>query len=380
MDLKDLGLSELDACIETSIGRICLFKYTLQSQRCVSKKLDASVQESDPKEFAKALIKVICFPEDSLEEGRFKPSQTVLSDSDIESLQGSDVEEIAKAIVEHNPSLYRKREFKHLEGEDGKVRISVKFGEVDKQKEEGETFVEYLHRLSVIREEGEIRKAKSLFKQMKAAGGFSNEIGEQVRKMSLMAESLRDSSFGFGLNSMGAIPDIETGSHLTQPNLDLVSLPDFHGEQMQAFAELKEQLDDLRMTSRKSAEFMGAANDLQTDIAVEIKKSSDANSGYSKWNLSGTIFVIVLTGMSIAATFYSSGKFQANVNDVGGAAVRHLGSIDERIGIQNADLSRLKETISIQIKTIDELQVRNDEQKALILQLQSQLNQFEKRQ
>ena len=381
MDLADLLKIEPNDCLETSVGNICIFSLSLGDQREIRKALERPLEESDPNDYLKELIKHVCYPREQLKEGKYRPDGAGLSAQDVESLSHDELEKIAELYVNENPYLFREERSKKTQNEDGKQVLSFELGEVQTPKEANESYIEYLHRLATIEDRKLSESATKILSSIPDVSSFSNSIGDQLKNTFSIGESLR--------TSMDAIRNFDRLSlHESPPKVPSFDSGEFFHEQeerrLKPFNELSDRLDALIDTSTQSAEFMIEANKLQTEIAEEIKKSGDTTSKQASHNINLTYVVIFLTfistvssALSIWMNFYSDDEYTTKMAASVDEALVHLQSIDKQSEAQAVSEKILIERLEAQGEKIQDLQSINRSQGIVIQRLEDTIDELD---
>ncbi len=315
-DLEPFG------CINTVIGELCVFSINLRDQGALYNTVDKPKQEVAPKEYVKSLVKFICFPKESLKEGKYKPDTPVINQDQINTLTEKDLESIAKIYVEKNPYLYKELEIKEETRENGEIEKIREYNKVIHPKNENESNVEYLHRLSILEDEKVAEKFKDIYESIAGVGKFSDSLTENIKKTLSWGDSLSKSLEALKPLS-GVVPVTEhaentlqekknyLANHVRQEFLNSRGI-DFakiaresEESRLKPFNDLSQRLDKLINSSVLASEFMIKANEIQTTIASEIKSSSDSSTLFSKRNISLSIAVLVISAVSLFMTGYS---------------------------------------------------------------------------
>jgi len=84
--------------IKTSIGVLCLFPISAAHQSSLLKTFDLSINEIEL-HYIKNLFVFVCYLENCLKEGKYKPDEPVLTLEDVNNLSEEDLEGIAKEYV-----------------------------------------------------------------------------------------------------------------------------------------------------------------------------------------------------------------------------------------------------------------------------------------
>jgi hypothetical protein len=299
--MLELKNKEPLAVVNTSLGELCVFQITVGGQLELAKELAKPLKSCDPNYFARKLFRQVCFLKVSLRDGKYKPDKPTLSDSDIESLSVDDIETVAKAYVDNSPYLTRKLLTKTTPHKDKGTVISIEYGDIEHHKLEEETYTQYLFRLSLKEQE---KQAKQLSDVMSGFKAFSDPLGKSIRDtlnagdtLSRMMDSIRSPY----------IRPIEP----VLPNIDWAKIERRNEERrLKPFNELSDRMDKLIDSTTETTKFLIKANELQTQIAAEIKNTGDDAKRWAKINTIIGVIVIALTvsGVCVSSYFYWSGR------------------------------------------------------------------------
>ena len=289
--------------VETNIGILSIFSISVGDQKSLLEKLGASIKECSPQAFIKNFAIFACYPEVNLKDRKYKPDKPVLSLEDIEKLTEVELEDIAKAYVKGNEYLFKKHEFKKkINDKDEEVHFS-EYNEIEHPKEDNESYIHYLHRLSCLEGETQKERIKSIVDSLTNLNGFSKSLSSGIAKNLILGESLTKS-----LEAARNIPRVEISS---------VSTPSKHIDwgdierkkekvRREPFEDLAQRLDQLIDSSIQASEFMIETNRIQTGIATEIKTGGDATDRHAKKNIKLTNVVIALTVVGLLFTAWSN--------------------------------------------------------------------------
>jgi len=289
------GNEPIFSIMTLSCGNITCFPFRGYEERKLYTLLNKSYQKTDPLEFARCLIAVVCYPSDKLLNGKNRPtSEDLLTIQDTEKLSIEEVESFCKLYIEYEDYLYRKLVEKEGKGSGGKV-ISYELGEVEFPKDDKEDYTTYLHRLMVNKESKLTEQAKKLYDQVKGlwdSSGFSAKTLDSIKTMFEMGKSLKDS-----LKHLEGTADIKALS-MNQGFPHYTEIPRLPSD----FAigkTITSKIDELIVLSEKTSAFIVESTETQATIARELKHSSDKATRLSRYALILSIVIIVLTALSI---------------------------------------------------------------------------------
>ena len=397
----DIGeLLEAYACIETSIGELCVFSINVKGQTELHKKLDTSLEDCIPADFIRNLCVYVCFPKDSLKEEKYKPDNPVLTVEDVSKLTEDELEKIAGIYIENNEYLFKKPEFKKKKNQKGETVNYREYNEIEHPRNEDETNISYLYRLSILEIEKRRKQLEDMFKSFSGLGSFSSKLTDSIKNTLTMGDSLRKAMESIRPIKMPELRPKERESF----NIDFAKIErDKEERRLQPFNELSNRLDVLIESSVQASKFMIEANEIQTRIASEIKASGDLTDKHARKNiwLSGIVIVLTAIGLFLTTYAFISGnsfneKQQDNLQNSAKTIVNSLTDIKENPANEGSKsqnsldlISRQLVEISNQKSTYDQLLAQhkaliktlereNSEQKAQIIELQKKLNSLEK--
>lgn len=299
-DFKPVGY------VDTSLGKLAVFSISYGDQTKVLGETSRSVKEMKPLDLAQRLLPYIAHRTDALGEEEGKPDAPSLTMEEVNSLSPDEIESILDLFIKDQEHLYRKLESNPSKNEEGKQVLSMTYGEIEHPRKEGESNVDYLHRLYVLaREELKRQMAKMLEPSLRAAH-FSTGLTESIKKTLLMGDSMSKAleamrpSAAFDFEKLKSRPIEMIPS---PPAVDYARLTKDAAEARWApFNAVNERLDVLADLTAQSGEFMVQMNQTQTTIASEIKASGEESSRIgrdslrvARWGFYTTIAVFLLT-------------------------------------------------------------------------------------
>lgn len=316
-DLAKLLKQKPVGSIETTLGKLWIFGCSTKDQKELDKTLPHALESTAPEVFARALAQFVCFPDGSLKEDEYKPESPVLTDSDLRELTSEDLDTFARVYVESNEHLFRDIEYKSTKEADGEKRVRVKLEKIHRPRNDDETYVDYLHRLTILERKRQLERLKTL---MKPLSGFSSDLTEGLMKQLARGDALKRAIEPLRTNFMDPvwpkISDPTDDLEINMPPIDFGQLNrSIEESQIAPFRELTHRLDQLVEYSAQTIDYMVNANNLQAEIAGEIKQSGDSASLFSKITvvLSAGIIILTLIGISIAAYSLREGSRQSEL-------------------------------------------------------------------
>lgn len=181
VDLAKLLKQEPFGSFQSSLGKLWVFKSSLKDQSALSEALPRTLEDTTSEDFVRAFARFVCFPDGSLKDGKSKPDAPVLTDSEVNKLTNDDLENFSKIYVDNNRYLFTKREYKRKTDAEGNLTVTPYLGDVQHPRFDGETYVEYLFRLSLI-EQTERREQDE--KLRSSFSNFSVGVAESIRNIS----------------------------------------------------------------------------------------------------------------------------------------------------------------------------------------------------
>lgn len=382
---------------ECKLGTLYIFPLTIGAQQDIHKILEKPFSETDPELFVKTLIAAVCYLENELVEGKYHPDKTSsILKEDIDKLNSEELEKFSYAYIKNNEYLFKESKYKTKKNERGNMVSYREIGEIIYPRLDGETNVNYLHRLSIIEENKQKEQFAKLLKPFSDITGFSNNLTESIKNSFLMGDSLK--------KSIGAIrPPIFADIRSVESPFKQVDYIDPFIQQeknrLKPFNNLADKLDRLIYSSIQVAEFMVETNKIQAGIAKELKDSGDTAVKFSKINIGISCLIILLTICSICLSLLvvknSNEKELANRN----AADKYVDGVvkeinrlsvaildDKAVTKQNTallinELKKLSDSHILQIEKIVtkqnqmlvEIKLSNERNKEKIMEIENQL-------
>lgn len=360
-------------CLDTDIGRLCVYYTTMNDMIVVDKILGKPIENCLPLDYAKALIRCICHHETKLKEEEPKPESHALSEREVDSLSSEDIESIITIYVENTYTV---------NSEDSEKKE-------DKKKEE-ESYVEYCYRLEVE----EAKKREKIFKNLtKSINMFSSpaqkalkarlSFGKQLKGLDMYIPKFK----GIDIN----IPKFK-GIDVNIPKLKDVdmskSLSDGNQSIMHDFAAIERAKEERRLAPMKELsgkfdifidkmnkliDFTVDSNNDQVMIAGEIKRSGDYT-----FKVTVVILLVTIVGILVAigGLWYDYSRsasamkqtnenielFADKIDSVNSNLVTNNGSINQSLGDLKMENKKLEELIASQsqkIKKLESLRIKD---------------------
>lgn len=303
-------------------GELAVFNISHGDMDKVTSHHGLSVKGVAPKDLVHRLLPFILHKSNQLKDDGSKPNAPTLTEVEIRGLADDVIESALAPFIAAQFHLYKGLTSKVEHDEKGKPITVVSHDQVKHPKQENETNVEYLHRLLVLDEEKTNRQMAQLF----GAADFSAGLRASIQNTLGMGDSISKAMDAIRLPKMPnfaksfpvmKIPDL--GGGFREPPTVMPLKVDFAAISKSAeearwapFDAVNERLDDLVVLSKQSMQFMVQTNETQTQIAAEIKGSSEGANRIgtdslkiAKWGLRVTVLVFLLTVLGLAITMAS---------------------------------------------------------------------------
>lgn len=355
-----MASDRLPTIVKTNIGNLAIFWLSMRNRIDVEKELGSDLKKIDSKVYIKTIIKFICHKESYLSDLQTKPKEITLKGNEIDALTDDDLETIAKEYITANDYLYKKHITETNENEDGVNVISSMYGDVEFPKYDTESYVDYLLRLEVEQNE-KIREAvKSIIEPLSS---FSKSIQDSFKGTVSLGENLRNT-----INTLQSIKIPHISPVIPQiPKLDLKKTTDqISNFEERPMLEVAYGIEELVEINSQSIKFMIQANELQAQIAEEIKRSSDSSTKLTKWNIVLSVLVLIISFTALGFSFMSDKQ----TNKWNSTRVDTIVSSLEKI---NESVMRNKDNSQPQINDIKKLQMQMDSLKIRIKELQHEI-------
>jgi len=292
--------------VDTSLGKLAVFTISYGDQTKVLGETSRSVERMKPLDLAQRLIPYIAHRTDALGEEEGKPDAPSLTMEEVNSLSPDEIESILDLFIKDQEHLYRKLESNPSKNEEGKQVLSMTYGEIEHPRKEGESNVDYLHRLYVLEREELKRQMEKMLGPSLRAAHFSAGLAESIKKTLLMGDSMSKALEAMRPSAVFDSEKLKPRSIEMTPALPSVDYgalaKDAEKARWAPFNAVNERLDVLAELTAKSSEFMVQMNQTQTTIASEIKASGEEASKIgreslkvTRWGYYVTIAVFVLT-------------------------------------------------------------------------------------
>ena len=264
---------------DSGLGTICIFSATIGNMAEVESLLESeSIKNADPKTFNQTLASVVCCPQSALVDGQM-PDESAFSLDDARKLSEGELEEFAEKYTKANSYLYRET------ATDGNTRnrddseMATDADRIKHPQEDGESYVNYLHRLFVTHIENLTKPFNDLKK--KFAIQFPPYLSDAMKKQ---FELLKFST------SPASVPSI-----MHTPSKEPFDFKSIENPSVDVARKLNLLID----SSERSTEVLSGMNTIQMGVATEIKASSDLAASTSKTNIDLTRFIIILSILSL---------------------------------------------------------------------------------
>lgn len=361
LDLGEFPSKKSIGRIKTTIGELEVFSINIGGQIALNKELGEPLRKCDPLGFIRHFIRYTCFPADTVKDGNVPSTNKRLSFEDILKLTDNELETIAELYIKGNEYLFKKQKI-NKKIIDGKEVIAVEPGELKCKKNDSENYKEYLLRL-IINEEDEIKA--SFEKAFDGINSFSKGLSDQIKKTLDFGEKLKGAANFTNLEPKNIFPPLT----IAKPEMYLSPQEHF-------LSKIFLVLNKLFGVSDKSKQFLIESNENQMKIAGEIKKSSDNATELSKKNILLTVFVIIISAVSIVFSAYIYWRstidskvqreiYQKNVklivNELSKFNRNTIATNDARIKELECEIKKLKELIGQHKTDITKLNKKSGE-------------------
>ncbi len=382
---------------ESKLGKLYIFPLSLGAQRNLHKLLGESFSETNPEIFVKHLITEVCYLENDLLEGKYRPDKpSSILKEDTAKLNSEELENFADTYIKNNEYLFKESKTKTKKNERGNSVLYQELGEVIYPRDEGENSVNYLHRLSIIEENKQREQFAKLTKPFGAITGFSNTLTESIKKSLLMGDSLKKRMEAIRPPSFADIRPVD--SHFKQTDYSDIFVQQ-EKNRLKPFNNLAGKLDELIGSSAQVADFMVETNKIQAGIAKELKNSGDTAVRFSKINIAISCLVVFLTVCSLYMAYsVSKGSIEKElatrnatekyvngiVKEINGLSMSILDDkatkqqntalfVKELKKISNSHILQLEKIITEQNQTLVEIKLTNEKNTEKIKELENQL-------
>jgi len=170
-------------------------------------------------------------------------------------------------------------------------------------RNDDETYVNYLLRLSIIEENNQREQLVKLTEPYGAITGFSNTLTESIKNSLLMGDSLKKRMEAFR-------PSGFSNTWPVEPRFEKSAFSNIFAQQeknrLAPFNNLAGKLDEVIDSSVQVAKFIVETNKIQAGIAKELKDSGDNTIRFSKINIAISCFIIFLTICSLYMAYSAS--------------------------------------------------------------------------
>ena len=281
IDISKLGKSECSAEIETTIGKLSLFFLSLKHSYILSNALMHADDESKPLQCIKILIALVCYPKDSLKDGKYKPEDRVLNLEDVNKLSEEEIKILAEVYIENNSSLYKSKKSWVELNDKGKEIHHSKYEGIKYPKEENESSIDYLYRLLKLEDERQREQMNGMTNLIPNLSSFSPNLQKAVVSNlvagSAMTEAMKNiEPLQQSLRAMPSPNNYEFNPFSMR----------LHAERIKAnrapFDKLAERLDMLIDASSKSTEILAKGNVQQAEMYAENKSIIDETNRTQK--------------------------------------------------------------------------------------------------
>lgn len=328
-------LNDIDSygCLNTtSLGELCVFPLIVRDMMALESEFGRPVSEVGKEVYLRSYLRFTCYPKESLTSGKFKPEKPVLSPDDVEQLTHEEIDALAGLICGHEKQLWSELVLDQKEDGEGKTILSSRTGERVHEKGPDESDSDFLFRLLTLQDE----KMRSRRERLLGTSLFSSELGQKIKETIGIGDMLRRSFEPVATSDKVVPPTFE-------PNLEL------RDRKAELLAEISARLNALIDHTQASTTFAVTANELQMQIASEIKRSSDQSSldsqesiKVARDNLLLTKWVICLTFCSILFPLLLALKGQADAIADG---IKSTAQMEQNVSLISSEISALADAV-----------------------------------
>lgn len=291
MGIKLPNPRKTDVFFDTEkLGRLYIFNLVLGDMEGLYKEIK-SVEKVTPAQYVRLLVKYVCHPEGKLEEGKSRPKQQTLSEEEINLISEREFDDFAEKYITME-GFDRKYLSKPGNSEEAGNSVTLELGEVEHARDEGEKWVDYLHRLAVVQEKEFNDQFKKIAEQFAGVGSFSKSVQDQIKETLSLGDNLKKTFDSF------RVPNELVSKPFGLP-LDFPEIP-----RIKPFGGLPEKMDKLIDASEQTATLLTTMNRTQAGIAGELRSSGDKTAWYSGINVFFGGIIILLTTISIGLPVY----------------------------------------------------------------------------
>lgn len=334
--IKKLDGHDSYGCIDThQLGELCAFSLQVKDAGALELEFGKPVEEVPQDVYLKTYLRFVFFPKNSLREGHLKPEHPVLTSVDTAKLTNDDVNKLSALVTEHSSYLWSELFWGTKEEiEDKRLH----------EKNTNESDADFLYRLLVIKNQ----KERAHTEMMMGKNIFSTGLGERIKETLGIGDKLRRFVEPTSIKFETIIPEHK-----------FLELKDTNAELL---AEISGRMNALIDATRAAATFAVTANEIHTQIAAELKSSSDQSGLYAKENIVYAKKNVHLTGWVIFITICSIGlpliltlKGQSDaVNDT----KEQKKLIEENVSLIASRIIELRDTVA-SVRDGDVLDLKN---------------------
>lgn len=285
--------------VDTSLGKILVFRKNVGNMSDTSKELDADIKDVSADEYLKVLIKYICCTESEFNGER--PTLPTSFQEQINLLTEEDLEKIAGAIVENSDHLTHETIDDSYVNDEGVTVVRHKTGEIKNPKLPDENNIDYLHRLEIKSHE----ELNERFKKM--TSGFSSQINLNLGKVFEKQQKLFDS---IGKSSVEKIGESLRNYNFAESVADCVAVTPEKYVRPEMFIPpvnpLVEKINTMNENFAKVVDYNADMSNVQIEIAAELNGAVKSAKKSTRFNMLITALVLLITIASLIITAYGT--------------------------------------------------------------------------
>ena len=166
--------------VDSSIGRLAIYSITFGNLTKLMGTLNGPLSACDPTDFVKRWALYVCHLAETLDKDETRPNDVSLTQDDVDKLNENDLNDISGTFIDYEEGQHRKlmEATKNAEG-----NPALADGEVEHPKEDGESNIQYFHRLKVLQEEQQREQMEAATKAILGSAHFSQSLSQNIGKI-----------------------------------------------------------------------------------------------------------------------------------------------------------------------------------------------------
>ncbi len=318
----------------TALGDLKCIPLTLGMElEEIPRQLGKKIEDTTPDHFVRVLMTVTCRKVKLKNNILYEPKDSAVSLEDVNTLKDTDLENFSKRFIEANDHLYRKSISRSEKNSDGTNTIHLEKGDTEYPRLDEESFINYLHRLFIIKLENDKKHALQMlkgmsdwpktmsefqksFRNLNIGKGFSPSVQAQIFRTSeadlelratidqakamSTVDKMKQSFAGFNeianyLKTPSYLEDIS--KIIAKPtSIEEISTPAITANlaesiqkqreaQSKPLLDIAERLDTLISVADKGENMLREMNESQNAISIELKQSGQKSYKLNRWVL-----------------------------------------------------------------------------------------------